>query len=353
MATSPLGRENSGFSFIDWRTPWDDLDLDIVIPSSEIPRLKLPTPGFYFALLPLSPYPRDWETRWQKADNAHDMRIVTATCIDHERRILHQIADYRLKDSSSIEAANEAQQTKTKADKELAPANAAVSVLGQSQQLRKRARATKPEILTPTRRSKRIKFAMDKKNGSVTVSPPSLLLPVQIPLDETLSSADNTVQKTTPSKGTPLNQKSPKYNPFNNPNSHGNIVDLHQKIYSTVDAWHDLVLQAEAVEHNLLAIQSQSEVSRSSLRQLDMSKQELEELHAGIQVSAAEVSMELDEASMLAFNLLGFRSPSVTHFRTLDPRRSEVLSYDLELDWQMREMGLFTWWLYHFDDVLL
>lgn len=337
---------------MDYRTPWDDLDLDPMVSPRQLPRFELSAPGFYFALLPQVSYPRDWDTRWQKADSAHDMRLITADCIDYERRILNKVAAYRLKDSFAISATIEAQQ-KVKKDLETATVTLAASVVDQKQNARKRGRGAKSEMLTPIRRSKRIRFARDKKNGSAPPSPPPSPPLGKIPLKDAATKPETARINTPPSREKSMTgPKSPRFNPYNNSNSTCNIVDIHQKIYCAVDAWHDLVLQAEAVEHNLLAFQSQSDMNSSSLRQSDMSRDELEELHAKLQNSANRTLAELDAASVSAINMIGFRSLPMAEFRASDPRERKVLSYEFELEWQMKESGLFAWWLCHFNEQL-
>lgn len=336
---------------MEFSTPWDELDLDLLISPSQIPRLRLPAPGFYFALLPLETYPKTCETRWQKATTAHEMRLITFQCIEGERRVLNKIAALKLNDSHTFAATLGTQEPKPR-NLKVADTAPVLTAADQMQTSRKRTRAKKVGNVSPTRRSKRIKVANQKKAVASSSLPPPPAS-TQISRDETATEDNATNSKLSPSNQNPMSSNIvPRFNPFDNPSASGNIVDIHRKIYNAVDALHNLILQAEAVEHNLLAIRTQSDITTSLLRQCDMDKSELEHLLEHLQISAETVLGQLEAASMSALNLLGFRSLPMAEFRALDPRKTEILSYDFELEWEIKVFGLFEWWLYYFNGSL-
>lgn len=331
-----------------FRTPWDDLDIDVNDVTPHIRRLKLPAPSLYFALLPFEQQPQKLETKWQNVNSAHDVRVITARCVEYERGILNEIANRKLQDSAAIPTASESQE---QANKDSGPAvtTSSASATDQKRNTQKRGRSTKSPSTTPTRKSRRLKFTKDTLQTTVPsfVYQSNLPLPAQVHPERPEGNNITIPKMPSGSKSSNPDSRPSKCYPINNPDPSINLVDIHQKIYCAVDAWHDLVLQAEAMEHRLVAIESGLDIRPSSVRQVDMSKDELEEQLERVQSSADKLVRGLNVDASSALESIGPRSHAMAVYRSADIRKGVMMQYDSDVDWEMKKLGVFAWWLAH------
>lgn len=338
---------------MEFETPWDGLDLDLVPGPRPIPRLKLPAPSSYLSLLPSRKSHENWEERWSKANTASKMRAVVNECIGCERQIVDRIRMLKLSESPpdpddrestpqekvSVprEKVSTAQETTTddSGSKEKgAPSTAPTDC---NHLLRKRARASNADdVLYCIPKAKRVRFKEFTEEELTEVDIPS-----STPTgSEPDTSTGSIVEDWTPTADYDILDPTSS----NNLDPTLSLVDLHGKVFGIVNAWDKLVLQAEGIEDNLYAIQSNSEATVSSLQQLDMSKEQLEEGLEQMQIEGTQIMTELDEAALSARKSVGPGSLPMTQFQAEDPGMTAE-DYDLDIKMQLKEHGLFGWWV--------
>lgn len=337
---------------MDFETPWDELDLDLVPGPRPIPRLKLLAPSSYFSILPSRKSHENWDETWSKATTASKMRAVVNECIEYERRVVDKIKVLKLSElspntddgeSTPHEGVFKPQEevTDDSRPKEVpptAPLVAPSTLPTDGNHLsRKRARASHVDDgLYCIPKAKRVRFK-DFTEQELTE--------IDIPSSTTTGSEPDTSTGSVVEDQTPRAEDStPDLTSSNDPDPTISLVDLHGKVFRVVNAWYELIVQAEGIEYNLYAIQSNKDVTISSLHQSGMSKEQLEEKLAQIQIEGTRIMTELDEVAQSAHNSIGLGSSPMTRFQAEDPGKL-LEDYDLDIEMQLKEHGLFGWWM--------
>lgn len=330
---------------MDFETPWDSLDLDLVLVPRAIPRLRLPAPSTYLSILPSRKGHENWAEKWSKADTASKMRAIADECLEYERQVIVKANILKLSKPSPVADGGESTPQKQvsslrgKPIEDLTSRKSPSTAPNQSTHLsRKRARASiVDDGLYYVPKAKRVKFKEFTERESTGNN-----IPASTPVsDEPGTKAGSTAEDEDPT----ADHSTPELISSDDPDPVVSLVDLHNKVFEVVNAWHKLVIQAEGIEDNLYAIQTNPEVTVSSLDQSVMSEEQLEERLAQMQILGVQMMADLDEAALVAKLSFGLGSPPMDQFQAEDRGKSLEEDYDLDIEVQLKVHGIFGWWM--------
>lgn len=323
----------------DLHTPWDDLDLDLMVGPKR-PAFKLSPPLHYFSILPSHP---TLEQRWNLAGSAAELRIIVHELVEYERSIARRLVALNLHKTETQEEIHLQYTGQFEASEPASVSSAAPAPnLRRSLRLLTRKRATTEVQREPMSSPKRTRLRADRS----TQDTKSLSQGVSVVTTSAIK------DEYAPNQG-----QTPKLEPPYSNNPSVDIPHLHEKLHAAVETLYSLVTQAEELEKQLLShthgsttstspplLSSSSSSSTSNTQSLP--SQSLAQSLQQTQLDAHHALNTLDHLSLTTLGTLGPGSVSLSHFKSTDSiRRHLFASYDLQLDWQMRQRGLFSWWL--------